>query len=196
MTATEIKAGVEFRNNGAEAVYTVGNGNVIHYQRCGLIYFHADTPREVVQVLNTNRCTHRNGRGFRIHIHFGETDASKLDVGRDWMEENDVEGYIGNSSRAARSAPAASQRAFHWRRRSVGSLYRQDHHHRQKQAPLYQHPNYHRPALTIREIRDGEKVGDVDLRADGYTHTVCFNREMTANFKSLKAAERYIAKMS
>jgi hypothetical protein len=196
MTTTEIKAGVDFRNDGTEAVYTVGNGNVIHYQRFGLIYFHADTPREVVQILNTHRCAHRNGRGHRIRIHFGETNASKPDVGRDWMEESDVEGYIGNSI-----GPLKVPLLLH-SERSTGGGAVLDHcivkitTTGKNKRSLYQHPNYHCPALTIREIRDGEKVGDVDLRADGYTHTVCFDGAMTANCKSLKAAERYIAKMS
>jgi hypothetical protein len=84
--------GVEFTNDGENANYTLSNGNAIEYRRCEGVYYHATTPMEVVRVL-----AHARSRRQRIRIHLGVTDPAKPDVGRDWMEENDVEGYIGNS---------------------------------------------------------------------------------------------------
>jgi hypothetical protein len=60
----------------------------------------------------------------------------------------------------------------------------------------YKHPHYHRPVIAIRPIKNNEFVGNVNLRQQGYTHTVTFDGIRNANFKSEKQAENYVRKMS
>jgi hypothetical protein len=193
--ASSSKSGVEFLEGGAKAIYTVGNGNVIHYIRREGIYFNAKTAPAVVSAL----LNARHGR-YRVRIHLGETDDSKFDVGRDWMEEFNVEGTIG-SSMGPLKIPLLLSTA-----RSSGGFHILDHcivkitTTANPKRILYQHPNYRCAELTIKEIGPNVmyqwKGKAKSLRSMGYTHTVCHDGEPAANFKSLKAAQRYVAKMS
>jgi hypothetical protein len=76
---------VEFTETGA--IYRPGNGQTIHYRRVNSIFFHAQTPDAVVQSLESAR-----SRRQRVRLYYGD-----FQTGRDWLEEHDVEGIIGNS---------------------------------------------------------------------------------------------------
>jgi hypothetical protein len=182
MTATQ---GVEFVNGGAEAIYRPGNGNVIRYKRYAGIYFHADTPLEVVQALNTARLART-----RVRLSYGDTET-----GRDWLEEHDVEGTIGNStgplrvplliptSRSHGGPALPDQCIVKIRETRSGKV-------------LYRHPKYHTGTVTIREIGPDETCGTESLRALGYTHAVDVDGTNHANFRSRKAAERFVRKLT
>ena len=57
------------------------------YQVVNGTSYHEDTPQRVVNILENLR-----HNGSRLRIHYGDTDT-----GRDWMDENDVTGYVGRS---------------------------------------------------------------------------------------------------
>lgn len=188
--AAETKPGVLFSPDKKTAVYTVGNGKVFTYKEYDGVYYHVGTPDEVVRVLDSAR-RHRT----RIRLHYGHTEPDHPECGRDWMEENDVEGYASNSV-----GPLKVPILLHNARSDVGMAILDNCIIKITTAKgkrvLYQHANYRRPEITLREIQPGERVGDVDLRAKGYTLTVCFDGQMTASFKSLAAAQRFVQKMS
>ncbi len=188
--AAEPKPGVVFSPNKTTAVHTVGNGNVFTHKAYNGVYYRDGTPDEVVRVLDSAR-RHRT----RLRLHYGHTEPDHPECGRDWMEENDLEGYVSNSV-----GPLKVPILVH-NVRSDGGMAILDNciikiTTAKGKRVLYQHPKYNRPTITVREIEPGEKVGDVDLRAKGYTHTVCFDGQMTANFKTLAAAQRFVQKMS
>lgn len=188
--AAQTKSGVVFSPDKKTTVHTVGNGNVFHYRLYNGVFYKTTTPDEVVGVLDSAR-RHRT----RIRLHYGHTEPDHPECGRDWMEENDVEGYVSNSVGPLK-VPILVHNA-----RSDGGMAILDNciikiTTAKGKRLLYQHPKYSRPTITVREIEPGEKAGDVDLRAKGYTHTVCFDGQMTANFKSLAVARRFVQKMS
>jgi hypothetical protein len=176
---------VEFLNGGAEAVYRPGNGNVIRYRRHDGIYFHVATPLEVVRALNAARQA-----GTRIRIRLGDTAT-----GRDWLEEFDVEGYVGNST-----GPLKVPLLLH-NRRSHGGGAILDHCivrivETRTGRVHYSHPAYHTGTFTVRGIGPDEACGDKNLQSLGYTHAVDVDGRNQANFKSLAAAEKYVRKMT
>jgi hypothetical protein len=176
---------VEFMNGGAEAVYKPGNRNVIRYRRHDGIYFHFETPVEVVGALNAARQART-----RIRIRLGDTAT-----GRDWLEEHETEGYVGNST-----GPLKVPLLIH-NRRSSGGPAMLDHCivriiETGTGRVLYQHPMYHTGTFDIREIGPDEMCGDKNLRSLGYTHAVDVDGRNQANLKSLTAAERYVRKMT
>jgi hypothetical protein len=188
--AAQTKSGVVFSPDKKTAVHTVGNGNVFTYKEYNGVYCNVETPDEVLRVLDTAR-----RQRTRIRLHFGHTEPDHPECGRDWMEEIGVEGYVSNSV-----GPLKVPILIHNARSDGGMAILVTCIVKITTAKgkrvLYQHPKYSRPTITVREIEPGEKVGHIDLRAKGYTHTVCFDGQMTANFKSLTAAQRFVQKMS
>lgn len=188
MSAT-IKPGVEFTSDGA--VHTVGNGNVFHYKKHGNVFYNQNTPPEVVRILNEAIASRRH-----LRLHYGETDPSKPDVGRDWNDEYDVTGYIGVSCGPLRVPLMIPNE------RSIGGPAILDHCIVKIREPkvngrvLYQHPKYKEPKFTVREIGPDEHCGSENLRAKGYTHAVDIDGSNNANFKSLKQAVKYVEKMT
>ena len=175
----EEAQGVEFVNDGAEAIYRPGNGNVIRYKRYAGIYFHADTPLEVVQALNTARLART-----RIRLYYGDTAT-----GRDWLEEHDVEGTIGNSLGPLK-VPLLIPTS-----RSHGGPALLDHcivriKETRSGKVLYRHPTYHTGTFSVREIGPDETCGNRNLRELGYTVAVDVDGTNHANFQARKAAER------
>lgn len=176
---------VEFLKDGAEAVYRPGNGNTIRYRRHDGIYFHAETPVEVVRALNA-----AHQARTRIRIHLGDRET-----GQDWLEEHETEGYLGNST-----GPLKVPLLLH-NRRSLGGGAVLDHCivriiETRTDRVVYSHPAYHAGAFTIREIGPDEMCGNEKLRERGYSHAVDVNGRNQANFRSLAAAERYVKKMT
>ena len=176
---------VEFLSGGAEAIFRPGNGQTIRYHRHGGIYVHEQTPIGVVRALNT---AHQARTHIRIRL--GDTGT-----GKDWLEEFDVEGYVGNSI-----GPLKVPLLLH-NRRSLGGGAILDHRivrivETRTGRVLYSHPNYHTGTFAIREIGPDEMCGDQNLRALGYTYTVDVDGRNQANFKSFAAADKYVKMMT
>jgi hypothetical protein len=138
--AARTHSGVVFTDNGA--MYRPGNGRAIHYRKVGGIYYHANASDAVVQALEHVRASHQ-----RIRIHYGDART-----GRDWLEEYDVEGCIGNSMGPLKvpllihnsHAHGGSALLDHCivRIKTTGS----------RGSVLYQHRRYHAGTFVIREI--------------------------------------------
>jgi len=176
---------VEFVNGGAEAVFKPGNGGTICYRRHDGIYFHEQTPVEVVQALNAARQART-----RIRLYYGDTET-----GRDWLEEHDVAGTLGQSPGPLR-VPLLIPNS-----RSTGGPALLDHcivkiKESRLGRVLYEHPSYHTGTFTVREIGPDELCGNENLQALGYTHAVDVDGRNQANFRSLAAAQRYVRKMT
>lgn len=176
-----VTSHVVFSENGA--VYSPGNGHVIRYQRVNGIYYHAQTPPVVVQGLELARSLRQ-----RIRLYYGDTVT-----GRDWLEEWDVEGYIGNSTgplkvpllirhRRSHGGPALLDHCIVKLKWTRGGI-------------LYQHASYHTGAFTVRELRP-DSSADGDLTAKGYSHAVDVDGHNQANFRTRAAAERYVRRLS
>ena len=175
MVATTRETGVDFTKDGA--VYQPGNGNAINYRKVGGIFYHLDTPDAVVAALERARACR-----WRVRLYYGDGIT-----GKDWLEENDVEGYVANSI-----GPLKVPLLLH-NRRSHGGCALLDQClvkiRRTTGGGIYQHPTYHTGTFTIRDIEDG------DLRESGYTHAVDVDGRNHGNFRSLKAARNYLRKM-
>jgi hypothetical protein len=176
---------VEFVNDGAEAVYRPGNSNTIHYRRHNGIHYHSDTPLAAVQALNTARQAQT-----RIRIRLG--DAA---TGRDWLEEHDVEGTISNSL-----GPLKVPLLIHSRRSSGGPALL-DHciveiTETRSGRVLFKHPKYHTGTFAIREIGPDDICGTENLREAGFSLAVDVDGRNHANFRSRKAAERFVKRMT
>lgn len=176
---------VEFVNGGAEAVFKPGNGSLIRFRRHEGVFFHADTPSEVVRALDAARKART-----RIRLYYGDTET-----GRDWLEEHDVVGTLGQSLGPLRVPLLIPTR------RSDGGPALLDHcivkiKETRSGWICYQHPKYHTGTFTIREIGPDELCGGQILRSLGYTHAVDVNNINHANFHSLAAAQRYVRKMT
>jgi hypothetical protein len=177
--ATE-RSDVVFTASGA--VYTV-HGKAITYWKVGGIYYRAEAPDVVVRALEEARSRQR-----RVRLYYGDRD------GRDWLEEHHVEGFIGNSmgplkvpllirNRRALDGPALLDHCIVKLKWTKGGV-------------LYQHPLYHTGVFTIRLIGPDEMCGGKNLRSLGYTHAVDVDNQNRANFRSARAAERYVQRMS
>lgn len=186
MTASAEKSAVVFTPSGA--LYTVPNGNVIEYKKVNGVFYHVDTADAVVRALEQARSCRQ-----RIRIYYGETDPSKADVGRDWLEEHDVEGYIGNSL-----GPLKVPLLVHNRRSHGGGALLDQCIIKIKWTSggiIYRHPRYNHGQFTIREIGPEDAFHGGGLREQGYTHAVDVDGKNHANFKSVAAARRYLHKM-
>lgn len=152
-------------------------------------YYHAETPDPVVKVLEAARKSRRAGQGQRIRIRYGTTEASTSDsdIGRDWLEEHDCEGYVG------RSMGPEKIPILLYNSRSMGGGAMLDNcivriiDTRTKRV-LYSHPQYHRPELTIQ----------YDPKENGYNlpFAVHANDTLHARFTTQSKAERWVQKMS
>ena len=181
MATTTGESSVAFTKDGA--VYRPGNGNTINYKKVGGIFYHVDTPDAVVEVLERARSCRQ-----RVRLYYGDKT-----IGKDWLEENDVVGYIGNSigplkvplliyHRRSHGGCALLDQCLVKIRWTTGGV-------------IYQHPMYHTDMFTVREIGPEEAGYDGNLRESGYTHAVDVDGKIHANFRSLKAARHYVRKM-
>ena len=124
----------------------------------------------------------------RLHISMGETEGPN--AGRDWLEENDVYGFVGRSTGTVKIPLLVHNR------RSLGGAPLLDHcivriRSSQGGRILYQHPKYDHGRLEIRpkaepiSLPDG-RVLKVEVFRDG--------KEQSA-FESIAQARRYIQKL-
>ena len=141
------------------------------------------TPDEVIRVLETARLNRT-----RLHTSFGETEGPN--AGLDWLEENDVYGYVGRSMGPIKVPLLIANR------RSMGGGAILDHcivRIRESSGGRlsYQHPRYHYGTMQIRpraepiELKDG-RVLAVDILRNGTVH---------AAFESMEKARRWIHKL-
>ena len=138
------------------------------------------TSDDVVRVLEQARLNRT-----RLHISLGDPAD-----GRDWLEENDINGYVGRSMGPVKVPLLIANR------RSLGGGAILDHCivRIRKSAGgqvLYQHPSYHFGTLAIRpkqravELPDGRLL-KVDVVRDGQIH---------ASFESTEKARRWVHKL-
>ena len=160
----------EFAADGG-VIVTHQNGAVEYGPPVNGTYYHRDTPRRVIDVLERARRDR-----FRIRLHYGD-----VVTGRDWMDEHWVTGRVGRSMGKI-SIPLILANS-----RSPGGPSILDHcivQIRTAKSPrhiLYQHPKYH--------------YGDLDFRPcdmEGYTHEVTIDGDVHARFRSLESCIRWM----
>lgn len=77
---------------GVPVTELLPNGNEIKYKIKNGTAYHAQTPENIVNILEEAR---QSNRSIRLRFCFGD-----VETGRDWGEVNDIAGYIGRSTGA------------------------------------------------------------------------------------------------
>jgi hypothetical protein len=162
----------------AEVKEKLSNGNTIIYQQLenGTCY-HAETPEEVVKILEHARQTRQ-----RIRLFYGDRET-----GKDWNEEHDTAGTIGRSTGTVKIPLLINNT------RSTGGPGLLDHCIIKITAEgrtLYQHPNYHTGTWTTGAPPN--RIGKTDMKKAGYTAGVYKDGENHANFKTQAQADRFM----
>lgn len=154
-------------------------------------WFDQETPVEVRRVLER----YRKSRDL-LRIFYGNTET-----GRDWMEENEMKGFVGRSTgifkvplMVEEGEPGGTAMLDHCIVRMQDGMTGRE---------LYRHPSYHLPEIEIRST-DGITVSWHQAKLPkllsemGYTHGVWVKDRSGkfsnhANFKSYGKACRYVA---
>jgi len=134
---------------------------------------------------------------YRVRISRGYTefelprDNSNKVIGEDWLEENDVEGRIGNSV-----GPIKVPLLINNRRSTGGGAITGDSIVRVKVTGkggrvLWQHPQYHKPELTVRLLKAIE-ANKPEMKRHSLTHEVLADGQQKARFNSQHACKRFI----
>ena len=150
------------------------------YQVVNGTSYHVETPAAVVQVLERARQNRT-----RIHVSFGD-----VATGLDWLEEWDINGYVGRSMGPVKVPLLVANR------RSTGGGAILDHCIVRIRLSaggqvLYRHPSYHFGTLAIRPkaepvtLPDG-RVLNIDVVQNGKVH---------ASFESMEKARRWVRKL-
>lgn len=153
-----------------EKVYKVVDG----------IHYHIKTPDAVIEVLERARKS-----GQRLHISFGD-----VKTGRDWLEEFESYGYMGQSTGRVKIPLLVHNR------RSYGGGHLLDHCIVRIRTStgghvLWQHKKYHHGLIAIRPrleplvLPDGRSL-TVDVLRDGETQ---------ASFENITKARKWVQKM-
>ena len=131
-----------------------------------------ETPDEVIQALERARLTNK-----RVRLYYGDHET-----GRDWLEENDVTGYIGRSMGPRYCVPILlyNSRSIGGPALLDGCIVRLLVDGRE----VYRTPNYKEPVFTLTHEGPG------DLRERVYV-----DGKNIANFRTEKQALRWIAFM-
>lgn len=153
------------------------------YQNYNGTSYDQRTPIEVIRILE-----HARLNRDRLHVSLGFTEGPS--IGQDWLEENDVYGFIGRSTgtikipllihnRRSLGGPGLLDHCIVRIRTSTGN------------RVLYQHPSYHHDDLEIRRkseplvLEDG-RILTVDVLCAGKIH---------ASFESMQKARRFFSKL-
>lgn len=165
------------------AQYTVQTGrDNKQYKVSGGTWYHIDTADDVIGLLDKLRANRRV-----VRVYQGDTET-----GVPWDEENDVVGKIGRSTGDIKipllvpedddGGPGLLEHCIV----AVQAKHSEDF--------LYKHPKFHFPEWKLDVCP--EKVGDSDMKADGYRWGAYKRRgegwENVANFKWKEAAKSYI----
>lgn len=150
-----------------------GAGNYITYKVVNGTAYHMATPMAVVRELEFARLQSR-----RIRIFYGDAKT-----GRDWCEEHDIIGTIGQSTGKIK-VPLLLKKVT-----STGGGALLDHcivKITENKRVIYQHPNYNIGKFSI---KDAAK----DAQEEGYMLSVYRDGKLQANFKTEQKAQNYIA---
>lgn len=150
-----------------------------------------ETPDEVIRVLENARI-----RGTRIRIHYGYTqhhhrralDQKPMPEGRDWHEENDVQGTIGRSTGTVKIPLMIANRRSSGGSGILDNCIVRIRTTGKNGKDLYRHPNY-----ATGEVKIVAKA--VTVPGKTYTHAVTIDDEEHAAFDSEEHARKWIAKM-
>lgn len=165
------------------------------YRVCDGTYYSPDTPDDVIRVIERAR-----NSGQRIRIHHGYTtpkvgpcDTSVPPIGRDWLEENDVEGTVGRSM-----GPVKIPLLLHNSRSNAGGGILTDCIVKitttgSNRRTLYQHPAYHVGAIAVKRINRTFSRGRLGNQT--LTAAVCCDGKEHAAFTTPEKARRWIARM-
>ena len=141
------------------------------------IYYHKETPLEVVRILERARLDR-----MRVMIRLGDRET-----GRDWGDEHDVEGRIGNSCGPLRVPLLISSP------RNIDGFTILDHCILRLAASrdgklLYQAPNYRTPTFTTGPPLEASQ-------SEGYIEAGYTDGQLTAQFRKPGQAARWVKKM-
>ena len=107
--------------------------------------YHDETPQEVVKILEVFR---QSGRSAKIRLYLGDAKT-----GKDWLEEHDVEGYIGRSTGSVKVPLLLRMKT------SSGGGAILDHcivKIKSGRLTIYKHPLYNAPELKLKRNLGGE----------------------------------------
>jgi len=147
------------------------------------VYYHADTPRPVVDALERARSSHATIRLF----------TGDLATGKEWFDEYDVCGTVGNSMGPIKiPILLTSPRSHGGGAISDNSIVRLLVNGRE----VWKHPKWTPSEFSVHPV-DPEAVcswraekPDKSLLSMGYTHCLKINGEVHGNFKSEAKARR------
>ncbi len=144
------------------------------YQIINGTFYNAETPIEVIQVMELARKERR-----RLKLYYGNHDT-----GKDWMEENDTIGYIGRSTGEIK-IPLLIVKA-----NSIGGGAILDNmilkiKESKGSKILYKAANYLRPVIHIENSVE-----------PGYSYSLRINSEIYSNHKTEAGAKRLKTKLS
>lgn len=150
-----------------------------HTQEINGTFYHKDTPRQIVNILERVR-----QNNTRIRVYFGDVTTGKA-----WAEEYGVIGTV-NRSTGTRKIPLLVHNE-----RSLGGGAMLDNcivkiMETQSKYVLYQHPSFDNGVWELGTPPD--TIGKVNLRTEGYTHAVNHNGKNHANFKNEASARHYM----
>lgn len=150
-------------------------------------YYDVRTPDEIVSILEDSRKNRK-----RIRIHYGFTNAAEAQekgkqVGRDWLEENDVTGHVGRSTGSIKiplmiatdrstGGPGLLEYCIVKIRDTCGQV-------------LYQHPNYHYGRIALDQDWTRQHGGKK------YPFMVLVDGEVHASFETEQKRTKYLQKM-
>ena len=162
------KTTVKFED--VEQAYKIVNGISYDFRTCD----------EVVRALEMAR-----SNNIRIRLHYGFTEKHEgKEIGKDWLEENDVEGRVSCSCGPTKTPILVNnKRSFGGGCILTSSIVKirttgKNGHF------LFVHPRYHHGVVTVRKATVDGYITAVDI--DGVNH---------ANFKSIEKAENWLHKM-
>jgi hypothetical protein len=147
--------------------------------------YHTETPDAVITILENAR----NNR-TRIQLHYGETSGDS-NLGKDWLEENDIHGFIGRSTGTDKVPLLLPSK------RSPGGGAILDHRIvkiRINNKTVYQHPKYHTGKIELKHTESPitVKVGKKDI---ALTVEAFRDGKLQASFKDMEEARRWVHKL-
>lgn len=146
----------------------------------GTSYYNGTNPK-VIEALEYAR-----NKGIRISLSYGDKKT-----GRDWMEENWVDGYVGRSTGVNKIPLLLSNRKSIGGGAILTDAIVRIRYSDGKQI-LYQHPKYHHAVLTIRKPIVSTHA--TPSHRDRYAAAVYADGHLHAQFRTKLAAERFVKK--